>query len=102
MTFESDGATAMAPIDWVGWLSNMSVRFPDAAVHLPHVKQIGLARHSGSRAGAASAKGSDVAPMQIAKQIRAELLRAGHGYHADADHADGIDAPKQTQCHLPS
>ena len=50
------------------------VGFPDAAVDLAHIEDIGLAGNAGGGASAAAAKRADHAPMQILISILGNLL----------------------------
>jgi hypothetical protein len=80
----SEGATAIAPTDWVGWLvedgvpgAAIVVGLPHAAVDLAHVEDVGLGGDAGDGAGAASAEGSDHAPVEFAEQVGGDLLGGG-------------------------
>ena len=72
------------------------VGFPDAAVDLAHVEQVGLAGHAGGGARAAATEGTDVPPTQIAEDIGGELLGAGRAGQTGREEEN---TPYASRCH---
>ena len=75
--FGSDGATAIAPIDPVGWSSKIGVhvragvgRFPDAAVHGADIEHVRLGWNACGGLRPAASERSDVPPGQFLKEFR--------------------------------
>src|SRR5579864_1534460 len=64
------------------------IRLPDAAIDLPHVKDIGLAGNARGGASPAATKGADGAPVKIAEEIGAESLRSGDARGSESERCD--------------